>query len=134
MSPVPWRCCAERAVGSKMAGEAPDLSGILGSLLQNPAALNAMAGLLGGLRREGDGSREAPAAEPGDGKGEGPAAIETLAALPPHEEIPPRRGGRRQERECLLAALSPYLSPPRRRALEGAGKILEVLELFDKRL
>ncbi len=126
---MPQRSCAERAVGNEMAGETPDFSGILNSLLQNPAALGALTGLLGNLRREGDG---APPPDKAREEGREGEAVETLAALPPPPPGP-RPGGRRQERECLLTALTPYLSPPRRRALEGACKILEVLELFDRR-
>lgn len=112
-----------------MAGEAPDLSGILSNLLQNPAALGAVANLLGGLRHEG--ASEPPQEEAREEAREGEAA-EALASLPLPPEGP-KPSGRRRERECLLAALTPYLSPPRRRALEGACKILEVIELFDKR-
>ena len=127
--PMPLRPCAARAAGNEMAGEAPDFSGILNGLLQNPAALGAVAELLGGLRREGGagGQHEEASKEPREDE-----RAEAFAALP----LPPtgaKPSGRRQERECLLSALTPYLSPPRRRALEGACKILEVIELFDKR-
>ena len=110
-----------------MAGDTPDLSGILNSMLQNPAALSALTGLLGGLRREG--GAPPPPEERHEEGGEGDA-VPALAAPSPHDR---GRGGRRQERECLLSALTPYLSPARRRALEGASKILEVLEIFDNR-
>jgi hypothetical protein len=66
-----------------MAGEAPDFSGILNGLLQNPAALGAVANLLGGLRREGE--SEPPREETREEAHEGEAA-EAFAALP----LPPR--------------------------------------------
>ena len=118
---MPWRSCAARAVSSNMAGETPDLSGLLSGLLENPAALGTVAGLLSGLRG-------APREESREGEG----------ALPPHETekppLPPGEGKHsgHSERERLLSALCPYLSPSRRRALEGAKKLFEVLELFKK--
>lgn len=110
------------AKGNSMAGDTPDLSGLLSGLLENPGALGALTGLLGGLRTE-----RQPTAP--------------MEEAPPQREAPPplpspvegERGGRTQrERERLLAALCPYLSPERRRALEGAKKLFEVLELFKK--
>ena len=119
-----WRCFAAHTGDGKMAGETPDLSGILSGLLQNPAALSTMAGMLGALRRPDEGSE----AERPHGDGEPRPPVLSAPA-----EAPGHAGGRRQERQHLLAALSPFLTPQRRRALEGASKLLEVLELFEKR-
>ena len=100
-----------------MGKEAPDLSGLLGGMLSNPAALSSLMGVLGTLGG-------------GDGKGDG----EERGAheVPPPPPLPPPTGGHR-DRDCLIAALSPYLSEPRRQALLGACKLLEVIELLKKR-
>ncbi len=103
-----------------MAGESPDLSGILGSLLSNPAALKTAMGLFANQKKETEGS--------GSDTPHTPPQEELRSLLPP-----PKAAGRRSERERLLSALSPYLSPERQRALAGAEKLLEVLELLDNR-
>lgn len=104
-----------------MASETPDLSGLLGGLLKNPAALSALSGLIGA--RDGKGSEAPP--PPSEGAATG---AEEVSALP----LPsPAAAGRRGERAQLLLALRPYLSAPRRRALEGVEKMLEILELFN---
>ena len=95
-----------------MAGDTPDLSGLLGGILSSPAALQALTGLLGG-------SAKPP---PGEGECDAPP---TPPPPPPH-----RPHGRRDEREALLCALRPYLSEKRRQALTGACKMLEVIELL----
>ena len=48
-----------------MGKELPDLSGLLGGLLSNPAALNALTGILGTAMGDGDGERAKPPAEEG---------------------------------------------------------------------
>ena len=110
-----------------MAGATPELSGILNAILENPDALSGIAGLLGGLARAPTGKGAAPPEEGEHPAGEESEAVDTaLSSLPP-----PRSPGR--ERGLLLDALCPYLSPPRRRALEGARRLLEVWELFGRR-
>lgn len=109
-----------------MASGTPELSGLLSGLLENPAAMAAITGLLGGMRGAAESEqKEAPCeeAEKKDG------AVQAAAAPLPGTG---RGAGRHSEREHLLRALAPYLSPPRRRALEGASKLIEVLELFRK--
>ena len=103
-----------------MADERPDLSGILNGLLSNPGALSSILGMLGNA--QGEASRQA--AEPA----KEPTATEGAAALP---VMAPPTVRKHPERYTLLHALSPYLSPGRRRALDGAVRILEVLELFE---
>ena len=103
-----------------MAGEMPDLSGILSGLLSNPAALGALGSLLGSKASEAPPKAEKE--EEGDAP---PLALEAVAGGEHY--------GRRSERELLFSALRPYLSPQRRRALDGACKLLEVIELFEKR-
>ncbi|MBQ2719812.1 MAG: hypothetical protein IJF73_07080 [Clostridia bacterium] len=104
-----------------MAGETPDLSGLLGGLLSQPQALAGLRNLVANLGEAG--GREAP---PPEGSRE-----QSEAALPVVAPPLPPKGGRHSERSALLCALSPYLSPPRRRALDGAVRILEILELFE---
>ena len=109
-----------------MAGDAPDLSGILGSLLENPAALSGLVGLLGGLGKPHDsGKTEAPPPEVTGTEEASDEAISTSTA-----PLPPPRSGGHGGRGALLDALCPYLSPPRKRALEGARRLLEVLDLL----
>lgn len=104
-----------------MPKDAPDLSGLLSGLLSNPAALSALSGLLGARGNEKATSPEAPPPE------EEREEVAEVSALP----LPsPVATGRRGEREQLLLALRPYLSAPRKRALEGVEKMLELLEIF----
>ena len=104
-----------------MAEVSPDLSGILSGLLSNPGAISALSGLLGNLTPHTESAPIEPQNEE------------------PHEagrEAPPTsisgNTAKHPERYRLLTALTPYLSPQRRRALDGAVRILEVLELFEK--
>ncbi len=104
-----------------MAGEMPDLSGLLTGLLSQPQALAGIKNLVSNLGAAG-GSESAP--------DEGPK--ESTEAALPVAALPQAHGhGRHSERAALLAALSPYLSAPRRRALDGAVRILDILEIFD---
>lgn len=109
-----------------MAGEAPDLSGILGSLLSNPAALSSIAELLGGLRPQAA-VEVSPGEETATASAESPRGEESAAAAALPTLLPQGRHG---ERRVLLAALGPYLSPRRRRTLDGAIRLLEIVELF----
>ena len=113
-----------------MAEGTPDLSGLLSGLLSNPSAVSSLLGLLGGITG-GEGKR-ADAVETGSAEPTPPQREEAVlpAMAPPEEGHGGRRGKR--ERECLIGALCPYLSPERRRAAEGACKLIEILELFDK--
>ena len=105
-----------------MANDAPDLSGLLSGLLKNPAALSALSGLLGA--RDGRASAEPPAPPTPEGEVE-EAKEASVLPLPS-----PTPTGRQGERAQLLMALRPYLSAPRKRALEGVEKMLEILEIF----
>lgn len=107
-----------------MGKEAPDLSGLLGGLMQSPAALSTLMGMLGTALGQGEGAAPAPPPEEGEEATAIPAS--STPSLPP--------GGRHgSDRECLVAALSPYLSERRRQAMLGACKLLEVIELLKKR-
>lgn len=120
-----------------MAEGMPDLSGLVSGLLANPAALSSLASLLGGMRASEGGGTPPPPKEEGV-REEHTAEGGEVPALPVFSELHGGggggpHGGRRQQRECLIRALVPYLSPERRRAAEGACKLLEVLELFEGR-
>ena len=84
-----------------MANDAPDLSGLLSGLLKNPPA---------------------PPTPEGEVEEAKAASVLPLPSPPPT--------GRQGERAQLLMALRPYLSAPRKRALEGVEKMLEILEIF----
>ena len=107
-----------------MAKETPDLSGLFGNLLSNPGALSALSGILGNL---GGAHEGAPRED--EGKRTDAPLTDTLPPLPP---IAPPGGpsGGHGNRNGLIGALRPYLSPKRAQALEGACKLLEVIELF----
>lgn len=102
----------------------PDLSGLLGSLLQNPAALSMLSSLLaGGLGNKGP-HTSPPPKEPCEAEA-CPAAAPCLAPPPP-----PRPD---DNRTCLLNALRPYLSPARCNTIDSLLRILELMELLRKR-
>ena len=107
-----------------MAKEAPDLSGLIGNLLSNPGALSALSGIIGNLGGTGEAQPPPKKEEARDGDADESMAF-TSAMLPLATG-----GGRYQNREGLLGALRPYLSPKRCQALEGACKLLEVIDLF----
>ena len=106
-----------------MGKETPDLSGLFGNLLSNPGALSALSGLLGSLGNPGE--KEPP---PG-GHDKSEATSGEMPPIPTMLSLP-SGGGRGKNREGLLGALRPYLSPKRCQALEGACKLLEVIDLF----
>lgn len=104
-------------------GNAPDLSGLLGSLLQNPAALSMLSSLLsGGLGGKGGGAHPAERCEEDCHR-----APPLLPPVPPPKPQPP------SDRACLLNALRPYLSPARCETLDSLLRILELMELLRKR-
>ena len=107
-----------------MAKELPDLSGLIGNLLSNPGALSALTGIIGNLGGA-DEKQSPPTTDEKKGSEGGEAPPFTPAMLPITA-----RGNHHQNRDGLLGALRPYLSPKRCQALEGACKLLEVIELF----
>ena len=108
-----------------MAKETPDLSGLIGNLLANPGALSALTGIIGNLGGT-NGDKQAPPPKEDEGKADGDEAPPPAPVMLPFTA----RSNYHQNREGLLGALRPYLSPKRRQALEGACKLLEVIELF----
>ena len=108
-----------------MAKETPDLSGLFGNLLSNPGALSALSGIVGNLCGA-EGRKPPPQGE------EGRQTAPDAEGIPPLPPIGPfgAKGGRHNDRDGLIGALRPYLSPKRAQALEGACKLIEVIELF----
>ena len=112
-----------------MAENQPDLSGLLNGLLSNPGALSALVGALGSLRPQEASAPASASTEAVEGDKEPAAPAASDGASLPVMAAP--AGRRHPERYGLLCALSPFLSPARRRAVDGAVRILEVLELFE---
>lgn len=122
----------------------PDLSALLGSLLQNPAALSMLSSLLSGSL-SGPGKPGGGPGAPGGPNGQGGPCD------PPGHEAPREEDCRRappllppvspkgpcapppDDRTCLLNALRPYLSPARCDTIDSLLRILELMELLRKR-
>lgn len=126
-----------------------DLSSLISRLSENPAAIQALGSLLGGLNQQS--SKEPPRSEGGElsgilgnlgsllnGSDRSPKdRIEQAKLEPPKKEhgISERITGifgTREEiknRILLLNALRPYLSEPRRERLEMVIKFLKLTEL-----
>ncbi len=128
----------------------PDLNGILGNLLANPAALSGMMNLIGNMRlpqSDEKGSQaaqaeEQPTAQKSETQVGAGAESPNLAALAPllsgmsaltpvkkdttasksDEVFDPMK-----RRRCLLEAIRPYLSPAR---CENLNLLLRILDVF----
>lgn len=119
----------------------PDLSGLLGALLANPAAIEGLLSLIGNLR-----SDRGTAAEP---LPSGAVAASAEAQAPPTEESEaaesgadgdataagaaahlPRRSLICEKRKGLLGALRPYLSPERCRTVDTLIRVSDLVEAF----
>lgn len=130
----------------------PDLSGLIGTLLQNPSALASILGLLSGLG--GDKEPPCPGNCPSPRPGDCPPPCPGNCPPPrPGDCPPPRPGdcpppcpgdcpppcpvphkkGRCDERRALLMALRPFLSEGRRRAIDSILGVLEILELLENK-
>ncbi|MBQ8351810.1 MAG: hypothetical protein IJY20_07195 [Clostridia bacterium] len=103
-------------------GNQPDLSGLLGNLLQNPAALSMLSSLLAGSLG-GKGNSPPPKNEP----------CETECCGAPQPCLSPAPPRQPDNRTCLLNALRPYLSPSRCNTIDSLLRILELMELLRKR-
>lgn len=119
----------------------PDLSGLLGALLANPAAIEGLLSLIGNLRSDrGAGAEPLPS---------GAVAASAEAQAPPTEESEaaesgadgdataasaaahlPRRSLICEKRKGLLGALRPYLSPERCRTVDTLIRVSDLVEAF----
>lgn len=124
----------------------PDLSGLLGALLANPAAIEGLLSLIGNLR-----SDRGTAAEPlpsgavaASAEAQAPPAKESEAAESSATESSadgnataasaaahlPRRSLICEKRKGLLGALRPYLSPERCRTVDTLIRVSDLVEAF----
>lgn len=106
-----------------MEGEAKplvgqDLSGLVSSLLSNPAALSMLSSLVGsiGARQGGEAKKDEPSEEQ-----------EAVATLLPTPKTP------RDERARLLEALRPFLSHERCEMIDTLLKILDLMAVLRRR-
>lgn len=124
-----------------MSNEAPDLNGILGNLLANPALLSSLGNLLGGLKPPAPPGCDKAPPTPCEEEGrpfppppKGDCESEASATLPfPPPCLPKKPLCREKDpRLCLLTALRPFLSPKRQITLDGLLRIFEILEIVDQ--
>ena len=116
-------------------GSMPDLSGLVSGLLSNPGAVAALSSLLGNLSK----NTGAPSVHQDDGAEEQEDAVpastrerETVERPRPLPEPTPRPR-HTDNRSRLLDALRPYLTRERRDMIDSILRILELLEILQKR-
>ena len=136
---------------------APDLNGMLGNLLANPAALSGIMNLIGSMRTAPQGenqsgtneasvtkkeekSEESAVPAVADGENLNLAALAPLlsgvGALTPAKAPPEKIDvgfDPMKRRRCLLEAIRPYLSPARCENLNLLLRILDVLSLLSSK-
>lgn len=119
----------------------PDLSGLLGALLANPAAIEGLLSLIGNLRSDrGAGAEplpsgavaasaeaQAPPTEESEAAESGADGYATAAGAAAHL---PRRSLICEKRKGLLGALRPYLSPERCRTVDTLIRVSDLVEAF----
>lgn len=119
----------------------PDLSGLLGALLANPAAIEGLLSLIGNLRSDRSAgaeplpsgavavsaSAEAPPAKESEAAESGADGNATAASAAAHL---PRRSLICEKRKGLLGALRPYLSPERCRTVDTLIRVSDLVEAF----
>lgn len=106
-------------------GASPDIGRLLGGLLANPGALSMLSSLLGGLGDGGATPPPTPPPPPHDGPCPDDAGHHPPPILPAirHED----------HRTRLLEALRPYLSPERCNMIDTILRILELMDILQKR-
>ncbi len=93
--------------------DTPDLSKIVGIIMEHPEIVGQISSLLSG----GEGTADAPS------EGEPRAESAAVSAAPS-----PPQSGRRSDRARLLGAMKPYLSESRARAVDTMITVTEILE------
>lgn len=99
--------------------DTPDISKIVGLIMQNPSLIEEIASL---AKNE---SREAPADTSVAAED---TPVEVTASAEPERNTPSRA-----HRHELLRAMKPYLSESRRNAIDSMSSILDVLDVMIKR-
>ncbi|MBE6655346.1 MAG: hypothetical protein E7609_00550 [Ruminococcaceae bacterium] len=102
------------------SGGFPDLAGILARVTENPQAMSMLSSLLGGT----------PEKPPHTEQDKEEFKEETKDSVPALASPKPRKGGRQEERRCLLLALKPFLSRERCQALETLLIVLDAIALL----
>lgn len=120
------------------------IQGIIGTLMSNPELMKNIIGMLGNQNGEDDGIGEEEVAE--EAASENSAAEEAAISTPSVPSVPPElisklpmllsllggssapKSKREAEREALLSAMKPFLSPSRAESIE---KIIKISRLGD---
>ena len=120
------------------------IQGIIGTLMSNPELMKNIIGMLGNQNGEDDGIGEEEVAE--ESAAENSAAEEAAISTPSVPSVPPElisklpmllsllggssapKSKREAEREALLSAMKPLLSPSRAESIE---KIIKISRLGD---
>jgi hypothetical protein len=120
------------------------IQGIIGTLMSNPELMKNIIGMLGNQNGEDDGIGEEEVAE--ESAAENSAAEEAAISTPSVPSVPPElisklpmllsllggssapKSKREAEREALLSAMKPFLSPSRAESIE---KIIKISRLGD---
>jgi len=98
--------------------ETPDISKIIGVIMENPSIIEQISALAAGESR----------GEP-DNKAEAPSPTAEAAVT---SAAPPERG-RDNNRSRLLCAMKPYLSKERAQAIDSVLAIMEVMDMMKAR-
>ena len=111
-----------------MDNASPDLSGVLGTILENPETLKSAMEIAAKLKSSG----VADAFQTQSGESyetrEGAYSEERTAPVPVKEGAADERTKRRQ----LLGALRPYMSRERQERIDTILKVLQLLELAEQ--
>lgn len=107
--------------------ETPDISKIIGVLMQNPALISEIASLVNGAEKNGESNAQET--------GEAPVAVEETATEPVVRVSQPRevQSHNKARRKELLSAMKPYLSENRRGAIDSMASILDIIDVMAKR-
>lgn len=125
----------------------PDLGGIISLLMQNPEAISGIMSVLknSGIRldkpekteftEKGAESAEtfSPACDPPPNRPGCGDDFRRENCPPPPPPPPPKKKPGAKERDQLLCALKPYLSPERCETLDEILRLAELFELFRKK-
>lgn len=104
--------------------ETPDISKIIGVIMQNPALISQIASLVGSSDKEAEKDEsQSPVAD-------APLEEDTPVAISAPREVQDHSRARRKE---LLNAMKPYLSEQRRGAIDSMASILDIIDVMSKK-